>query len=146
MTPGKQWAAQELPLEAIGLHKDLQFRAGGLSRAHVVKLVRTLEAGGEPLEPVKVARIGKALWLVDGHHRLEAHREAGRETIRAQVARMSLQEARDAARVANANHGKAMSRADMGMSGLTYRGCGHLQRPRYHRGPAAQTRYFAWSF
>ena len=122
--------AQELPLEAISLHKSLQFRVEGLSRPHVIRLVRTLGAGGEPLEPVRVARIGKALWLVDGHHRLEAHREAGRDTIRAQVARMSLQEAKDYARVANANHGKAMSRADKALAWTSYVADGkHLEGP-----------------
>lgn len=137
MTPGKQWAAQELPLDAIGQHRDLQFRAGGLSSPHVAKLVRTLEAGGEPLEAVRVARVGKALVLIDGHHRVAAHRKAGKETISAKVARMSLQEAKDAARVANAKHGKGMSRADKSLAWGSYVADGkHLggeRKPRASR-------------
>lgn len=120
MTPGKQWADLELPVEAVGEHPALQFRVGGLSRPHLNKLVRTLQAGGEPLEAVRVARIGKALWLIDGHHRLEAHRVAARETIAAKVARMPLQEAKDAARLANAKHGKGMSRADKALAWGSY--------------------------
>ena len=136
MTPGRQWVAQELSVDAIRQHKDLQFRVEGLSLQHVKKLVRVLEAGGEPLAPVRVARIGKALYLVDGHHRLEAHRKAGRDTIGAEVARMSLQDAKDAARVANANHGKAMSRADKALVWASYMTDGmHLDgdRPKASR-------------
>ena len=112
VTPGKLWADEELAVDAIGLHRDLQVRVKGLSKPHLRKLVGALEDPEVALEPVKVARIGKALWLVDGHHRLEAHKSTGRATIAAKVARMSRGEAKAAARAANAAHGKPLSRDD----------------------------------
>jgi len=108
---GPQWAEQELRLEDVRVHPDFQFRAKGIEPGHVKKLRRLLEAD-KPLPRVRVARVGKALYLVDGYHRLEAHRAAGRKSIGAEVARMSLGAAREEARLANARHGKSLSRAD----------------------------------
>lgn len=112
MTPGKQWQDETLKLDAIRTRPELQFRVAGLHPQHIKRLEAVLEAGREPMEPVRVARVNQALFLVDGHHRLEAHRRAGKATIAAKVARMSLQEARDHARTANTRHGKGLNRDD----------------------------------
>jgi ParB-like chromosome segregation protein Spo0J len=42
-------------------------------------------AHGVQLEPLLVAQIGSALFVVDGHHRLKAYRQAGRESAPARV-------------------------------------------------------------
>jgi uncharacterized ParB-like nuclease family protein len=105
------WRDEELPLSDVRERPDFQVRADGVDGRHVRVLEWTLEAGGA-LEPVKVARIGKALYLVDGFHRMEAARRAGRITIGAKVARMSLEEARDFALLANTRHGKNLKPKD----------------------------------
>jgi hypothetical protein len=105
------WKAEELALEDVRDHPRFQMRVYGLSDAHVRVLERAYEAGGD-VEAIKVARIGKALYVVDGFHRVEAARRANRPRIAAKVARMSLEEAREFARLANTKHGKSLSRAD----------------------------------
>ena len=108
---GRQWREEALVLGDIELHPDFQFRVEGVDRQHVRTLLRMLQAG-KSLPPVKVARIGKALYLVDGFHRYFAHEGYGAERIMATVARMSLEEARAEAMLANTTHGKAYGRKD----------------------------------
>lgn len=111
MKPGRQWKEEALALGDVREHKDLQGRVNGTNPATVRQYERVLK-GGSTMEPVQVARIGKALYLLDGYHRLEAHRRAGMPTIRARVAKMSLSEAKTEALTANTKHGKPLSRAD----------------------------------
>jgi hypothetical protein len=108
---GRQWAERDLRVTEVRERPGFQLRAGGLDRSHVNRL-RLLLDDGEDLPAVKVAQVGEALYLVDGFHRLEAHRRAGLESVRAAVARMSLPEAQEEARLANTRHGKGLSRAD----------------------------------
>lgn len=49
--------------------------APGRSAEHIAELTRGLRRG-EPLEPVTVVAFGQRWYLVDGHHRLEAYRQA----------------------------------------------------------------------
>jgi hypothetical protein len=111
VTSGRQWQEETLALEAVILRDDFQLRSGGIDSQHVRKLLGMLKAG-KTLPPVKVARIGKALYLVDGFHRYFAHEDYGVSGIAATVARMSLEEAREEAMIANTTHGKALGRAD----------------------------------
>lgn len=97
MTRGKQWKREDLPLDAIVQRDDFQFRKGGLNKRNLDRIVATLRAGGEAKDPVRVARVGKNLYLVDGFHRMEAYRRTGRRTVSAEVAKMSLGEAKDEA-------------------------------------------------
>lgn len=120
MTKGKQWQAGDLPVDSVRTHKDLQFRAQGLSPQNLSRITRALEAGGEAKDPIRVARIGKALYVVDGFHRLEAYRKVGRSTVPALVAKMNLQEARSSARAFNAMNGRSYSRADKELVWGTY--------------------------
>jgi hypothetical protein len=105
------WQQEELPVEDVRERPDFQLRADGVQTRHVRVLERTLAAGGD-LEPIKVARIGKALYVVDGFHRLEAARRQRLPTIRAAVARMSLEEAQGFALLANTKHGKSLRPKD----------------------------------
>ena len=84
---GRQWREDTLALGDIELHPDFQFRVEGVDRQHVRTLLRMLEAG-KSLPPVKAARIGKALYLVDGFHRYFAHEDYGAERITVAVARI----------------------------------------------------------
>lgn len=108
---GKQWALRDLRLEEVRERPDFQLRANGINSAHAKRLLRALQDVKE-LGPVKVAQIGKALYLVDGFHRLDAHKLARRQTISAEVARMSLEEARAEAQQANTTHGLNLNRKD----------------------------------
>ena len=69
-------------------------------RAHVEDLAGKLE-GGSQLEPVLVARIDGRLCLIDGHHRLQAYRRYGRDTIPARIRDSTRQEALVASKAAN---------------------------------------------
>ncbi len=108
---GKQWTLRDLRVDEVREHNKFQLRANGVDRVHTKKLLRTLQ-NGEELPPVKVVAINKALYLVDGYHRLEAYKAAHRGTIPAQVARMSLAEACEEAMLANTKHGLNLSRND----------------------------------
>lgn len=56
-------------------HDSLAY-APGVSEAHIARLARQ-PRNGSPLDPVTVAAIGNAWFLVDGHHRIEAYKAAG---------------------------------------------------------------------
>ena len=109
----KRWQGKprQLMLEEVRDDHSFQYRVLGIDRAHANRLRKAL-GNGEVLPPIKVAQIGKALYLVDGFHRLAAHKAAGRATIAALVSRLSVAEAREEARLANTKHGKGLSGAD----------------------------------
>lgn len=112
VTQGKQWEPLDLPIDDARTHPSLQNRVDGLNAANLGKIVRVLADGGETREPIRVARVGKALYVVDGFHRREAYLQAGRTKIPALVAKMSLSEAQEYARTANVANGKPLSRSD----------------------------------
>lgn len=112
MTKGKQWQRMDLALDDIRERKGFQWRTQGLNAQNVGAIMRTLAAGEDARDPVKVAKIGKVQYLLDGFHRLEAYRNAGRRTIPAEVAKMSLSEAAEYAKASNALNGKPYNRAD----------------------------------
>ena len=109
---GKQWEKLDVPINDARTHPSLQNRVDGLDTANLNKIRRTLSAGGETREPIRVARVGKALYVVDGFHRREAYLREGRTSIPALVAKMSLKEAQAYAETANVANGKPLSRFD----------------------------------
>jgi hypothetical protein len=97
---------QQLPLASLQTDDTFQPREGRMvpfrdqarvekrSEEHVGVMRLALEAAHNvQLEPVLVAEIGGALFVVDGHHRLTAYRRAQRETIPARVYPMDRQRA-----------------------------------------------------
>ena len=106
-----KWKTETLAVEDVREHADHQVRAGGVSALHVNVLARAMEIEGD-LAPIRCAKIGRALYVVDGFHRLAAARKLGWSHIAAEVAVMSAAEARDEARLANTRHGKGLSRYD----------------------------------
>jgi ParB-like chromosome segregation protein Spo0J len=89
---------QQLPLASVQTDDALQPREGRMvpfrdqartdrrSEEHTGIMRLALEAAHHrQLEPVLVAEIDGALFVVDGHHRLKAYRRALRETIPARV-------------------------------------------------------------
>ena len=111
MSKEPNWKLERLAVADVRQHPDFQMRVAGIDPNHVKRLAGQLRAG-EALPDIEVARIGKALYALDGFHRLEAHRGEGLTDIDAKVARMSLQEAKARAGLANLRHGKGLSRAD----------------------------------
>lgn len=106
-----KWKLQSLAVEDVRERENYQVRAGGVSRQHVNALARAMECEGD-LEPIKVAKIGKAHWVVDGFHRLAAARKLGWSHIASNVATMSAKEAQGFALLSNTKHGRGLSRHD----------------------------------
>lgn len=79
--PEPEEKPERLPIADIAECPDVfQHRSGNLARshAHVRELVRVLRLqGGKPLDPVTVFWTGNGWCCIDGHHRMEAYREAG---------------------------------------------------------------------
>lgn len=69
-------APDRLHLQAITTIPEL-FQPRGMSNRHISDLVRAIENNGE-VDPMTVMQIGKRVVLIDGHHRIEAYRQAGR--------------------------------------------------------------------
>ncbi len=106
-----KWTKRVLPIAKIEERRDFQLRVDGTSPQHVTKLMREMQAG-EKLPPVRVALVDGGHYLVDGFHRLEAHRRSQEQHIEALVAPMNLKQALEEARLANTRHGKSLTRAD----------------------------------
>ncbi|WP_164088956.1 ParB/RepB/Spo0J family partition protein [Sphingorhabdus sp. YGSMI21] len=111
MTKEPRWKSQELETADVRQKPEFQNRVKGIDGKHVQTLTRQLEKDGR-LAPIEVAKIGKALYVVEGFHRLEVYKATGRKTIDAKVAQMTLSEAKDWALLANTTHGKNLSQAD----------------------------------
>lgn len=105
------WKPERLAVRDIREHPSLQNRVQGTSRNHIEKMRKQLESGAA-LPPIKVAAIGKALYVVSGFHRLSAHRLGGYREIDAETARMSKAEAVEYALLENTDHGKALTNKD----------------------------------
>jgi ParB-like chromosome segregation protein Spo0J len=58
--------------------------ADAASESNVRNLMRAIKQG-RPVPPILVRRHGGAWQVVDGHHRLEAHRRLGRTRIAARI-------------------------------------------------------------
>ncbi|WP_354289123.1 hypothetical protein [Sphingomonas sp. UYEF23] len=106
-------------MKSVRERESLQMRAGPLAPLHINALAGAM-LGGQEVPPIKVARIGKALFVVDGFHRLAAARSLGREGIEALVAPMGLEAAEAFARVANVGHGRNLTRHDKQRSWESY--------------------------
>lgn len=67
---------------------------------------------GESFPPVVVFHDGATYWLVDGFHRVHAHRRAGKDTIQAIVHAGTLRDAVLHSLAANVDHGLRRTNAD----------------------------------
>lgn len=104
-------AAERLyPLRSLSYHKRLQIR-GGTDHATVQRYKKAMQ-GGETFPPITLAEIGGKLFVVDGHHRLEAAHAAGLPNISGTQRRMSLDDAHKAAVVANTTHGRRLTQKE----------------------------------
>jgi hypothetical protein len=104
MTTTQSPAERLYPLVSIACHDRLQIR-GGTDYADVQRYKKAMLAG-DTFPPITLAEIGGKLYVVDGHHRVEAAAAAGHSHISGTHRRMSLDEAQKAALVANTLHGR----------------------------------------
>jgi uncharacterized ParB-like nuclease family protein len=75
----------ELEIEAIHIPWDLLPRViTGRSEDKVKEYVDMIESGVE-FDPILVWDKGNEYWVIDGVHRIEAHRRAGRSIIKAEL-------------------------------------------------------------
>lgn len=81
-------------------------RVAGLDREHVLRLVDVIDQ----VPPIVVDRVSRA--VVDGYHRVEAARLAGRRVIRARLLAGSELDLLVAALDANGSHGLPLTRTD----------------------------------
>lgn len=108
-----------VPLGTIKAHPALQPRDPELlkqrermrqeeqSALHVHDMAQLLKADPKAeLVPLRLAEVEGVLYVVDGHHRLKAYRQAKRETVPAEVAAMTLREASHSSKLANITHTK----------------------------------------
>jgi hypothetical protein len=79
---------------------------------------------GDEFPPIKVAKIGRELFVIDGFHRLAATERNRQPTIAAEVARMTEAQAVALAIDANAKHPLQLTRADKQRCFQLYRSAG----------------------
>lgn len=116
--------ARNTPLSELIFHKGFQPRTPELiperhwcgtqsrSSEHVDSLLRKLQSRADyQLDPILVAYIDEALcplpsglYVIDGHHRVAAYSQAGRNSIPCRVQPMSYLDALMASKLANCNH------------------------------------------
>lgn len=101
---------KNLPITDIISSTELQTRSK-LDESTVADYAETMQSG-KRLPPVVVFTDGKALWLVDGFHRVEAARTIGRHSVVADVRTGTYADALKFALGANANHGLRRTNAD----------------------------------
>lgn len=103
---------KELPLKAITeLHQVFQVRDATLHEQHLGVLGRSLSMVGD-LDPIDVWRCGTRVFLLDGHHRLEAYRRAHREKIPIRMFKGSFDDALRHAEQSNVKTTLPMSLAE----------------------------------
>jgi hypothetical protein len=96
----------EIPVERLVVDPKIQPRGCGVRAQHVKQLLETLAVGELPPIVVTPHPDGRRYIVIDGAHRLEAYRRAGRKTVSVQV----LEEAGFwEAFVANRDHGLPLS-------------------------------------
>lgn len=101
-----------VPLDALRFDAEQhQMRVDGTAKQHVAQLRRVMSEGGD-VPPIRVAKVGAILYVVDGWHRYEAARALGWDEIEALVATMSKRDAQLEAILANTGHGKSLKPKD----------------------------------
>jgi ParB/Sulfiredoxin domain len=85
--PIRELIVAEKVFQWRGEHSDLH-----AEERHMRELIRALELGRD-LAPIIIMRLGKKLFVVDGHHRLAAYAAQGKTTVPVQHFNGSLEEA-----------------------------------------------------
>ena len=106
--------AELVPTESVKCHPLLQMRAGGLDDAHRDSLARAIANDPDllTLYPISVGELPDGLTVLDGHHRLEAARQAGLACVPVVVMASTMKEAMIFSAGANDHVGQALKRTD----------------------------------
>ena len=99
-----------LNLDKISLSGGTQARSE-LNQEHISQLLERIESRYE-LPPVDLIFDGSTYWLVDGFHRVEAHKLAGHNRINASVSQGTQRDAILKSLGANATHGLPRNNGD----------------------------------
>jgi hypothetical protein len=102
---------QELLIETIRIDGEVQSRET-INKEYVAELAEVIK-GGKRLPPIEVYGDGQEVWCADGFHRLLAHGEAGKVTIRCNVHKGSRTDAIWASCAANKEHGLRRTSGDL---------------------------------
>jgi ParB-like chromosome segregation protein Spo0J len=105
-----QWREVNLSVQMIRIDGGTQPRAD-IDRNIVAEYAADLKDGAE-FPPVDVFYDGTNHWLADGFHRLHAHRQAGREAVRAIIHQGTQSDAQWHGYAANRDHGLRRTNAD----------------------------------
>lgn len=104
-------STQRLLLVSIETHPRFQPR--GTTTYRKVREYTAAMKAGKQFPPIHVGRLGQKLYIIDGHHRLEAATLAGHTAIEAIVKPYrTLNDAHRAALQCNQAHGKPMTNAE----------------------------------
>jgi ParB-like chromosome segregation protein Spo0J len=101
---------QDILVEKIRTDKSVQSRAA-INPDYVAELVEQIK-NGKKLPPIDVYKSGDDIWMADGFHRLRAHEDAGKRTIRAEVHKGGEHDAAWASCGANQSHGLRRTNPD----------------------------------
>ena len=101
---------QEVLIAKIRTDGGVQSRAA-INDEYVKELAEIVQAG-KRLPPVSVYNDGTDLWAADGFHRLAAHEQAGKKTIRAEIHKGGQADAAWASCGANQEHGLRRTNSD----------------------------------
>jgi hypothetical protein len=102
---------QELLIETIRTDGGVQSRER-INNEYVAELAELIKAG-KKLPPIEVYSEGGEVWAADGFHRILAHQQAGKRTIRCNVHRGGQQDAAWASCAANQEHGLRRQKGDI---------------------------------
>lgn len=123
---GFEWRWRRINPHSVQCASRFQPRVA-LSDEQVNKYAAAMRRG-DTFPPIRVARVGSSLCVLDGFHRVEAARAIGRESIGAYITSMSEKEAMRVAISANALHGLNLNRKDKRRCfNLYVEGGGHLR-------------------
>lgn len=113
-----EWKEEWVPLSKVILHKPFQVRKS-LSK-DALKRYEEMTVFGQLPPPIKVARVGAKLYLVDGWHRIKANAlqfcmdyVSDEEEVLCLVATMSSKQAQWQAARANTGHGVPLKNAEI---------------------------------
>ncbi len=101
---------QELLIETIRTDGGVQSRER-INEEYVAELVALIK-GGRKLPPIEIYRDETGVWCSDGFHRVRAHLQAERRTIRCNIHDGGQQDAAWASCAANQEHGLRRTNAD----------------------------------
>lgn len=99
---------RELPLGEILIDRSVSVRRGDLDH----KTIESYQENLEVLPPVDVFKVDDGYLLAAGFHRVEAHRRAGAEKIRANVHKGDREAALEFAAKADVTHGRPLTREE----------------------------------